>query len=433
MMNFKRRTAALMLLGVFTLTADANSWDKLLEASQKSKLKAELLNFQLFPVDASISSGYGMRKHPIKGKELLHHGIDFAAAENAPFTAVADGRVITASTSPTFGNYIEVKHRKGIVTRYAHANDLHVKKGQMVKKGDILGLVGKTGLVTGAHLHFEVRFADGKAIDPEQYFLARQNMTVEQYIASTAPIPATRIEVNPTKLYDQGLTENQLAKIAQIQPITPPAPSINEHVAIEQTTLAMNVSQPVPETILNTVPVLEVKAESAKRTPFLTNQSMWRLASDIKSDIGYTGHLKDIIRLVVELNPDAFKDGNADFRYAHKPLYLPGLSELENGLSKSIQSNRPVWAIAQDIKEDYSVPVSIYQVLYAFVNKNEEAFLEGNIHRRLAGVPLRIPTEEEVFLFSRAEAYTAYKSSLSLLSTDNLLSYNQVFTFKYGV
>jgi FimV-like protein len=432
MINFKFKTAAMMLLGVFTLTADANSWDKLLEASQKSKLKAELLNFQLFPVDAPITSGYGKRMHPIKGTELVHHGIDLAAAENAPFTAVADGRVITASTSLTYGHYIEIKHRKGIVTRYAHANDIHVKAGQRVRKGDILGLVGKTGLVTGAHLHFEV-IRKGKAIDPEQYILARQNMTVDQYIASTAPIIAPKTEVNPTELYDQGLTENQLAKIAHIQPITPPASSIKEHVAIEQTTLAMNVGQPVAETILNTVPVLEVKAESAKRTPFLTNQSMWRLASDLKSDIGYTGHLKDVIQLVVELNPDAFKNGNADFRYAHKPLYLPALSELENGLSKSIQSNRPVWAIAQDIKEDYSVPVSIYQVLYAFVNKNEEAFLEGNIHRRLAGVPLRIPTEEEVFLFSRTEAYTAYKSSLAFLSTDNLLSYNQVFTFKYGV
>jgi FimV-like protein len=432
MINFKRKTAAMMLLGVFTLTADANSWDKLLEASQKSKLKAELLNFQHFPVDAPISSRYGNRMHPIKGTYLVHHGIDLAAAENAPFTAVADGRVITASTSPTFGHYIEVKHRKNIVTRYAHANDIHVKAGQRVRKGDILGLVGNTGLVTGAHLHFEV-IRKGKAIDPEQYILARQNMTVDQYIASTTPITTPKTEVNPIELYDQGLTENQLAKIAQIQPITPPAPSTKEHVAIQQTTLAMNVSQPVPETILNTVPVLEVKAESAKRTPFLTNQSMWRLASELKSDIGYTGHLKDVIQLVVELNPDAFKNGNADFRYAHKPLYLPALSELENGLSKSIQSNRPVWAIAQDIKEDYSVPVSIYQVLYAFVNKNEEAFLEGNIHRRLAGVPLRIRTEEEVFLFSRTEAYTAYKSSLAFLSTDNLFSYNQVFTFKYGV
>lgn len=86
---------------------------------------------------------------------------------------------------------------------------------------------------------------------------------------------------------------------------------------------------------------------------------MWSLASDLKSDIAYTGHLKDVIQLVVGLNPHAFKNGDPDFRYAHKPLYLPALSELETSLSKSIQSRQPVWAFAQDIKDDYKASVSI--------------------------------------------------------------------------
>ena len=418
MKSFKRKTAAMMLLGVFTLTADANSWDKLLEASQKSKLKAELLNFQLFPVDASISSSYGNRIHPIRGAEIIHNGIDLAASENSPFTAVADGRVLAASTSPTFGHYVEIKHRKGIVTRYAHANDLLVKKGQRVKKGDVLGLVGKTGLVTGPHLHFEI-IKSGRAIDPEQYILARRDMTVEQYIASTTPVNPPQIKNTPTiyevKLdrYDQSLTDFQLAKAIEIKSTKPPTPTIKYVPTVELDVVLMKELE--PNGLISRFPDAPDSIEP-KWVSFVTNEYMWNLARNLKSDIGYKGHLKDVIQLIVNLNPDAFRDGNADFRYADKPLYLPALSAIEDYLPKCIQSDRPIWSIAQSLKNELEYKISIYQVMLAFVNKNEEAFVERNVHRRLAGVPLRVPTVSEILSNTKNVAYIVYKENLSAIS-----------------
>jgi len=129
------------------------------------------------PVDRSsfvISSSFGLRKNPFSGEWKNHNGVDFAASEDTPVYAVKDGTINLAKYDPTFGNYIILKHRDDSVTSvYAHLSKMKVKAGQKVKRGDIIGYVGKTGMATGPHLHFEIRFG-GIAEDPEKVLPVKQ-------------------------------------------------------------------------------------------------------------------------------------------------------------------------------------------------------------------------------------------------------------------
>lgn len=118
------------------------------------------------PVDgARLSSGFGMRLHPILGFSRLHRGVDFAAPTGTPVLASAAGRVVRAGWGGGYGNMIDVDHGRGIVTRYAHLSRMDVKVGQTVSQGQRIGAVGSTGMSTGPHLHYEV-IRNGEPIDP---------------------------------------------------------------------------------------------------------------------------------------------------------------------------------------------------------------------------------------------------------------------------
>ncbi len=120
------------------------------------------------PVEgARLSSGFGMRFHPILGFSRMHQGVDFAAGTGTPVLASAAGRVIQSGWAGGYGNVIRIDHGKGLVTRYAHLSRLIAKTGQQVGQGDRVGLVGSTGLSTGPHLHYEV-WQNGKPVDPRQ-------------------------------------------------------------------------------------------------------------------------------------------------------------------------------------------------------------------------------------------------------------------------
>jgi murein DD-endopeptidase MepM/ murein hydrolase activator NlpD len=117
------------------------------------------------PVNARITSGYGMRFHPILKRQRLHTGIDFGARHGTPIRAAADGVVISARYTGGYGNTVIIDHGSGISTLYAHASRLLVKSGQRVKKGQTIAAVGSTGLSTGPHLHWEVR-VNGRPVNP---------------------------------------------------------------------------------------------------------------------------------------------------------------------------------------------------------------------------------------------------------------------------
>ena len=124
------------------------------------------------PVAGTVGSGFGFRSDPFTGRAALHTGLDFPADVGTPIAAAAGGVVVTASVHASYGNVIEVDHGNGLVTRYAHASKLVAKQGDLVKRGQVIALVGSTGRSTGPHLHFEV-LVDGVQQDPEKFLAGR--------------------------------------------------------------------------------------------------------------------------------------------------------------------------------------------------------------------------------------------------------------------
>jgi murein DD-endopeptidase MepM/ murein hydrolase activator NlpD len=117
------------------------------------------------PVAGRITSGFGMRYHPILHFMRMHTGIDFGAAWGSPIVAAADGQVVAAGWTGGYGEQVQVAHGGGIVSTYSHMSGIAASPGQMVRQGQVIGYVGSTGLSTGPHLHFEVRL-NGQPVDP---------------------------------------------------------------------------------------------------------------------------------------------------------------------------------------------------------------------------------------------------------------------------
>lgn len=118
------------------------------------------------PVRASyISSGFGLRAHPVLGALRGHSGVDLRAAAGSPIRATSDGMVASAGWRGGYGLAVQIDHGKGIASRYAHMSRMAVYAGQAVRKGDVIGYVGSTGLSTGPHLHYEIR-VNGAAVNP---------------------------------------------------------------------------------------------------------------------------------------------------------------------------------------------------------------------------------------------------------------------------
>ena len=117
------------------------------------------------PVSGSISSQFGGREDPVNGKEAFHSGVDMQAKRGEEVLATADGEVIQANNNGYYGRFVEISHGNGFTTHFAHLQDYKVKKGDKVKRGQIIGLAGSSGRSTGVHLHYELCL-NGKPIDP---------------------------------------------------------------------------------------------------------------------------------------------------------------------------------------------------------------------------------------------------------------------------
>ncbi len=125
----------------------------------------------IWPTTATyVSSPYGERVYPLGNgiQTDFHTGVDIAGVLGDPIFAAAAGTVTRAEVFSTYGNCIDITHPSGLVTRYAHLNDIHVVVGQQVAQGQTIGTQGKTGAATGPHLHFETRVGD-KAVDPDAF------------------------------------------------------------------------------------------------------------------------------------------------------------------------------------------------------------------------------------------------------------------------
>ena len=121
------------------------------------------------PCDGSISSKFGIRKHPIHGEMRQHNGIDIAVPEGTTVRSASRGKVVFSGEKPGYGNVVTVKHLGGFESTYAHNSELLVKKGDIVKHGQVIAKSGNTGTSTGPHLHFELR-KEGKPVDPMRLF-----------------------------------------------------------------------------------------------------------------------------------------------------------------------------------------------------------------------------------------------------------------------
>lgn len=143
----------------------------IISAKEKDKMLSHLPAIQ--PVAnkdlTRLASGYGMRMHPILKISKMHTGTDFAAHTGTPIYATGDGTVKLSGREGGYGNVVVINHGYGYETLYAHMSKVKAKRGQKVKRGDIIGYVGSTGLSTGPHLHYEIH-KDGKPIDPVSYF-----------------------------------------------------------------------------------------------------------------------------------------------------------------------------------------------------------------------------------------------------------------------
>jgi murein DD-endopeptidase MepM/ murein hydrolase activator NlpD len=135
---------------------------------------------------ASISSAFGSRIHPVTGQyQSLHAGVDFPAPEGTPVYALSSGTVSKTGSDATSGNYVEINHAQLFATSYLHLSSIAVQPGQTVTAGTMIGRVGSTGRVTGAHLHFGVK-RGGVPVDPMPYVTIAVLPELARNAASTA-------------------------------------------------------------------------------------------------------------------------------------------------------------------------------------------------------------------------------------------------------
>jgi len=161
-----------------TILNMAKEKERLLNSMPTIKpIRSDLLNR-----DLNLLSGFGPRLHPVYKVMRMHNGIDFSARSGTPIQATGDGVVKRATRASGFGNLVVIDHGFGYETYYAHMSQIKVKKGQKVKRGETIGLVGSTGTSTAPHCHYEVHH-HGKPVDPISFVM--DGLTPAEYEALT--------------------------------------------------------------------------------------------------------------------------------------------------------------------------------------------------------------------------------------------------------
>lgn len=152
------------------------------------KIRKSMVPTQPPVTGSSLGSAFGWRIDPFTGRSALHTGLDFPADTGTPILAAAGGVVVAQETHPAYGHMIEIDHGKGLVSRYAHASRVYVRKGDLVKRGQKIADVGTTGRSTGPHLHFEV-LVQGVQQDPQKFLAAGANLPPQVQQVARAVLP----------------------------------------------------------------------------------------------------------------------------------------------------------------------------------------------------------------------------------------------------
>jgi murein DD-endopeptidase MepM/ murein hydrolase activator NlpD len=154
--------------------------DHLYDAAQAPRTVASFAA----PVVGRVTSPFGWRRHPLLGYVRMHDGVDIGAKYGSPVLATADAIVAAAGWRGGYGNYVRLTHGGGIGSGYGHLSRIAVSAGMQVRRGEVIGFVGSTGLSTGPHLHYEL-YRDGRPVDP----------------ASVAVAPATELAGDDLRLF----------------------------------------------------------------------------------------------------------------------------------------------------------------------------------------------------------------------------------------
>ena len=164
------------------MVVQSRSFDEVAQlVMRKKEMLASIPAVQPIPNEdlTRTAGGFGMRIHPIHKIRKFHAGMDFTAKTGTPIYATGDGRVTFADYATNgYGTHVVVDHGFDYQTLYAHLSELKVRNGQKVKRGDVIGLVGNTGLSAGPHLHYEVH-KNGEPVDPANYYF--NDLTPEEY------------------------------------------------------------------------------------------------------------------------------------------------------------------------------------------------------------------------------------------------------------
>jgi len=158
------------------IQSEVISYENLTEILKEKKQKLDATP-TIAPLkdNAYISSPYGKRIDPFTGRISMHDGIDFAARIGTPIYATADGKVKYARYIGGYGYTIKINHSFGYSTIFGHMSKMKAKKGQNVKRGDLIGYVGNTGRSTGPHLHYEIRY-NKRPVNPSKYMWIRKKL-----------------------------------------------------------------------------------------------------------------------------------------------------------------------------------------------------------------------------------------------------------------
>jgi FimV-like protein len=346
-------TAALLSSPVYS--QDMDYWEQVFKTSIDSQIKATLANFQTFPVDVTPSSSFGMRRHPISNENKLHKGVDLPAEEGTPFRAVAPGVVIFSGEWGGLGNLIVIDHGDGLVTRYGHAQTLLLEVGDVVRRDDEIGTVGSTGMVTGAHVHYEI-LQDNDYIDPEVFITQRKQMPMD--------------ELRQQKLEEQPIDINNYID-SMIQ-----SKSVNFTGALASVEYGDDVAK--------NVAAANQAHEIAHHTAVLEPQV-----------------LAVIVHPVVM--PDPVKDENEIVAVTPRPY------------ADTITTKRTLWSLADQIRPQSA---SVFQGMIAIYNANPKAFPDKNVNKRWVDINMNLPSAEQILAVDHNAAREKYYSDLAMLESE---------------
>lgn len=155
------------------------------------KIRKMMVPTQKPVLTGHLGSAFGWRIDPFTGRSALHTGLDFQAEPGTSILAAAGGVVVSQEIHPAYGQMVEIDHGNDLITRYAHASRVWVKKGDLIKRGQKVADVGTTGRSTGPHLHFEV-LVQGVPQDPQKFLAAGHDLPAPQLAQAVIADPLRR-------------------------------------------------------------------------------------------------------------------------------------------------------------------------------------------------------------------------------------------------